>query len=552
MIGIALVSLALFWPTLWSFTVTWGRYDYAHGLLAPFLVAWLVWSDRDSFRNPRGGDPSLLIPMVALSFFWLASTIMHIMLFSQAAFVLMVVGWALFVFGRRSARTVIVSAAVVLLSMPLWDALLSPLRRVTTLMSGAMVALVRVPAQIDGDMIHLPSGSFEIADGCAGLNYLLSALVIGLVYAQVLVRGRLARVLTVALAAAVALFGNWLRVAVIVVVGHLSEMQAWLIANHVEFGWVVFAAALMLFFTFSPRLERWANRKTQGTSWGRQSPDEAAPEPRAAEPETEPWHQAYRSGAASAAALIGPVLFFVLAAFPRGDIDTPGLRSVGGGPGWSAAEPGAVEGGLQWHPEYQGAQQHESLVFTNGTSQVRGDRFVYLEQKQNAKLIGWPNQIVYVTKVIDERVVGPVDPGGRRRVRQAVVRTPEGVVMTWYWFRVGGVSTFMPMHAKVLEIPAFLTRHQVSEMIAFSAPCGPEDCASAFNALTDFMGTPLAADTAPSPDTAAAPAASRATAASEDGALTVPVTSPEAPAPGPEDVQPEQGVGDGVRQDDHP
>lgn len=493
-----LLTLAFFATTLWSFGNTWGRYDYAHGWLVPVVLAWLIWSDRDSFRHPRGGDPLLLVPIVGLSAFWLLSTIMHIQLFYQTAFVLIMVCWGLYVFGRRAARTVIISGAVVLLSMPLWDPLLPTLRRITTLMSGAMVTVLGVPADIDGDLIHLPAGTFEIADGCAGLNYLLSALVIGLVYAQVLVCGIRARLLVVAMAAAISIIGNWIRVAALVVIGHVSEMQAWLVPNHLEFGWAIFAFGLLLFFYLAGKAERWVGRPRVAGGGNAAAAD--AGEARSTNGETTvrgshsgSWLR--RVGGVTAAAVIGPVLYFGIMALPSSTIATPGLESLAAGIGWRVAAAEETEP-LDWRPDYRGAQEHQRVVFTDGTDLVYGDRFVYLEQAQNAKLVGWPNRIAPTWETLDEQVIGPVDPRGRLRVRQAVVRTEDGAVLTWYWYRVGGTSTYMPMHAKLLEIPAFLTRQRTSELIAFSAECDGGDCAGAFETLAGVMGTRRSASTA--------------------------------------------------------
>jgi exosortase len=502
-LGLAtLLMLAFFWPTLWSFTGTWSlaRYHYAHGWLVPGLVAWLIWNERAAFLKGRGGDPLLLAPLVGLSLFWLAATITHIQLLHQTGFVLLLVFWGLFVFGRSSARTVVVSGAVVLLSLPLWEMFIPVLRRLTTLMSGAMVTLVRVPARIDGDLIYLPSGTFEIADGCAGLNYLLSALVIGIVYAQVLVQGTRARILVVATATAVAIVGNWIRVAMLVVIGHLTEMQAWLISNHIEFGWVVFFAGLLLFFMVAGRIDKRAAR-TEPKPQGEPVPAETEPVPVMQAPlataHTGNWLK--RAGIASALAVSGPVLFFSLAALPPVDAEVPGLNGVAGGAGWRVVAPESNQP-FDWHPAYQGAQQHDRVSFTNGTAYVYGDRYVFRKQAQDAKLIGYPNRIANSRDILHHDVVGPVDPAGKLRVRQAVVRTPDGPILTWYWYRIGGVDTFMPAHAKVLEIPAFLTRRRVSELFALSTPCEPTDCRNAFEALAAFTGARRAPDTANVPD----------------------------------------------------
>jgi EpsI family protein len=504
---VLLATLVLFWPTVWSFTVTWGRYDYSHGWLVPFLLGWLIWSAREDFRHPRRGDGILLLAIAALSVFWLLSVITHIMLFHQTALVLMLVGWGLYVFGRPAARTVVMSGVVVLLSLPLWEWSIPVLQRLTTLASGAMASAVRIPLEIEGDLIHLQSGSFEIAHGCAGLNYLLSAVLIALVYAQVLLKDNRSRLAVVAAAAAIAIVGNWIRVAALVVIGHVTEMQAWLIPNHIEFGWGIFALGLLLFFGVARWIEGRAPRKAraarkaeagagEGVARDESTGTEASAGPESApSPEPSPTPVAAsplrRMVLASGLAVLGPVLYLGFGALPPAQGNHPGFPDVAATDGWRVAE--SAERPFDWHPAYRGAQQHEVIAFTNGHKTVYGDRFVYREQAQGAKLIGWPNAMGPYRTVLDQRAVGPVDPQGRRWVRQALIRTDEGPILTWYWYRVGGVETFTNVHAKVLEIPAFLTRRRVSELIAISAPCGPEDCAGAVQALAGFMGTRIPA-----------------------------------------------------------
>jgi EpsI family protein len=535
-LGLALLLTAgFFWHTVSSFAVTWERYDYSHGWLVPALLVWLVWSDRASFRDRRGGDPLLLVPLVGLSVFWLASVVTHIMLFHQTAFVLLMVFWGLYVFGRESGRTIVVSGFVVLLSLPLWEAAIPLLQRLTTLASGAMVKVVGVPARIEGDLIHIQPGSFEIAHGCAGLNYLLSALVIGLVYAHVLVKGSGARLAVVALAAAVSIVGNWVRVAMLVVIGHVTEMQSWLIPNHIEFGWVIFILGLVVFFWGARRIERRVERKAsaagvmeQGRTAGAAPAEANLPNGGRAEPspvtrgEARPgaggsWGR--RLAVATGLAVAGPALYLAFGALPSAAAGSQGLDEIPRAAGWSMASL-SVERPYDWHPAYEGAQQHDVMAFSDGGgTHVFADRFVYRKQAQRAKLIGHPNAIAKGRDVLDHRVVGPVDPAGRHWVRQAVVRTAEGPILTWYWYRVGGVDTFMPVYAKALEIPAFLQRRRVSELFALSAPCDPEDCASAFDALASFTG-------ARRPETA--PGATPMTRDREDPAPLS--TSPEASA----------------------
>jgi EpsI family protein len=498
-IAVALgVTLILFWPTVSSFAGTWSRYDYTHGWLVPPLLAWVLWSARSEFRRPSGGDPLLLPPLLGLSVIWALAHVMHIQLLHQTAFIALMVFWGLYVFGRNAAQTVLVMGGVLLLSIPVLWPLTGLLRRLTTMMSGAMVTILGVPATIEGDLIHLRAGSFEIVDGCAGLNYLLSALLIGLVFAQILVHGKWRRLLVVALAAVISVVGNWVRVAALVVIGHLSDMQAWLIPNHIEFGWGIFVLGLLLFFFLATRIERRSPARPGGA--GEPVPVNESRNPGESEEATVTVasrrpNQARRLAVATGVAILGPLLFLGMSVLPSRETGPSPLLNVAGDSTWKVDQTGS-DRPFDWHPDFHGAHQHETVRFTNGNAYVYADRFLYLDQRQGAKLVGHPNAIAGWGRVIHERIVGPVDPAGRRWVRQAVVRTDQGPVLTWYWYRVGGKETFVGLQAKALEIPAFLTRRRASEMIALSAVCEQDDCRLAFEKLVTFSGARRADDRA--------------------------------------------------------
>ena len=146
---------------------------------------------------------------------------------------------------------------------------------------------------------------------------------------------------------------------------------------------------------------------------------------------------------------------------------------------------------FQWRPGFEGADHHESVVFTDGAVHVYADRFIYREQVQGAKLVGYPNRIAPPEDVVDERLVGPIDTrDGHVPVRQVMLRDPEVPVLAWYWYRVGGRHAHSAAQAKVMEVSAFLRRQPSGELVAFSVPCEPGDCAGAARILAEFMGAP--------------------------------------------------------------
>lgn len=482
------LTLAFFWPTLWSFPGTWERYGMSHGWLIAGLVGWLAWRDRADLLKMPPGDPLLLIPLVGLSLLWLAALVAHVQLVHQVVLVALMVCWGLVVFGWRSSQTLGVLGATFLLGLPLWDALVPVLRSVTTVASGSLVMLLGIPAEIEGDWIHIAAGTFIIEDGCAGLNYLLSGLVVGAVYAHVLVRGRGAQLAVLGAAAAFSLIGNWVRVVSLIVIGHMTEMQSGLMTSHHGFGWLVFTASLVPFFVVARWIEKRSSRGSKRMGNAHTEPAEGGP--RAEKPlgPANAVARLRRAGVASAFAVLGPVLFFTIGAFPAVEREQAGLADLLGGSEWQQSS-SSPERPFDWRPGFQGADQHDASHFTDGAAHVYADRFLYTEQAQGAKLIGYPNRVADSSDILDERVIGPVDPAGKRWVRQAVVRTPQGPVLTWYWYRVGGVDAFSRVHAKALEVRAFLTRRRASELIAFTTACEADDCRNAFEHLAALMGS---------------------------------------------------------------
>jgi exosortase len=496
-VGVAfLVTLALFWPTVWSFAGTWSQGFMTHGWLIAGLVVWLLWRHRRDFLLGEGGDPLLLIPLAGLSLFWLAATVAHIQVFHQAAFALLLVVWGLVVFGRRPLKTVLLIGATFALALPIWGALSPVLQRLTTWMSGAMVKLAGIRAEIDGDLIHIPAGSFWVADGCAGTGFFVSALAIGALYAHLMVRGWRSQLAVLGVAAAMALVANWVRVGSIIIIGQVTEMQSGLIESHYGYGWLLFTVGLIPFFLVARRIEVRASRTA------------APPRPAPAITGVHGRRLVRRAALATALAAFGPLLYFSIGALPAADPEASPFVAVAAGTGWGLATT-AEPRPFSWQPIYQGAAAHETPSFTNGETRVYADRFIFRSQAVGSKLIGYPNRIADQWQVLDERVIGPVDPSGRRLVRQTVVASAEGPVLIWYWYRVGGSDAVYPVHAKILEIPAFLTRRRSAELVALSAQCEPIGCAAAFQALASFTGAriaplpdPTGARIAPLPDPA--------------------------------------------------
>ena len=83
---------------------------------------------------------------------------------------------------------------------------------------------------------------------------------------------------------------------------------------------------------------------------------------------------------------------------------------------------------------------------------------------------------------MSERLIGPVRER-RRYVREAIFFEGDTPRVAWYWYRVAGGDTPFPSRANLLELVAFALRRPAAELVTLSAPCAPDDCAEAAQAL---------------------------------------------------------------------
>jgi exosortase A len=240
------IGLAELWPQLHR---QWTAVDhYEHGYLMLAVAAWLAW------RSWRADPPSRLQP----DWPWLLpfSAVLLVLLLMELVFLnvprlyvlppLLVAGCGL-VFGREAARHVLWPAMLMYFTLPIWVGLTPHLQALTTAVNTFLLSLFSIPVYIEGNFVHLPAGTFQIAEGCSGLKFLIVGMSLGAFYGLAFLHTWRARILLLAIAVGVTLLSNWLRVFIIIVAGHLTDMQHYLVAvSHSTFGWVLFAIMLSL------------------------------------------------------------------------------------------------------------------------------------------------------------------------------------------------------------------------------------------------------------------------------------------------------------------
>lgn len=149
------------------------------------------------------------------------------------------------VFGRDCAMRLLWPVGFVYFALPPWGLLDRPLQWLTVQIVNQAVGVTGIPAFVQGNFFLLPSGTFEIALGCSGLNYLITALSLFSYYGLMYIDSWNKRVHLLAVAVTVAILSNWIRVFALIVVGYATDMRHYLIqVEHHYFGWVLFAVLM--------------------------------------------------------------------------------------------------------------------------------------------------------------------------------------------------------------------------------------------------------------------------------------------------------------------
>jgi exosortase len=244
---------------LWGIHSNWSSVygHFAHGylvLLMSLWLAWQAWRRRTALRVspwwPALGALLLLLALLVVSMQLGVESLLESLV--PAILLAAVAG----VFGLQSARVLLWPILFLFCGMPIWWVLNTPLQDLTIAIVNPLVRLSGVPAFIEGNQFHFPSGVIEIASLCSGLNYMVAAISLALFQGMLYLRDWRSRFKLVALSAAVALLANWTRVYSLMLIGYYSEMQSYLIrVEHIYYGWVLFMLFLWPVFLYGARLE---------------------------------------------------------------------------------------------------------------------------------------------------------------------------------------------------------------------------------------------------------------------------------------------------------
>ena len=247
------VCVFAFHSTALAMAQTWlSSSSYHHGVaVAPLAFIMILSRPRiDPATGPLG-----LVAVIAGAFLWLAGAAAGVALVEQFAFVTLLIAGAWVMFGASAAKLWALPLLFLYFMVPFGEVLVPALQTFTAKAVAAMLTLVGTNAAIDGTFIRTQAGLFEIAEACAGLNFLLAALMIAWVYASQTLHGFKTRISFIAIAAAVALVANFLRAFLLILAATLSDMRFAVGPDHLVLGFVFYALVFLVLFWIGAKMK---------------------------------------------------------------------------------------------------------------------------------------------------------------------------------------------------------------------------------------------------------------------------------------------------------
>jgi exosortase len=364
-------------------------------------------------------------------------------------------------FGVATGRRLSFAFAYLYFAIPIWSEGNEFLQAITVFAVRLLLQVTAIPAYVTGNIVQIPSGAFEIAGGCSGLHFFIVALAIAALFGEIHRDSPRVRLLQLLLAASLAMISNWVRVYIIILAGHLTDMQHFLITvDHYYFGWFLFVLTMAAFFWIAGRMPVSVPPATPGIHAG---------------------------GSAPRATWIGAVVISIIAAGigPAFNALRPIQEAVASRSAlpalsrWSGPLPSLDS----WRPSYPRANRTEMAEYRLKGRSATAFVAQYFQQRQGQELVGFDNDLA---------------GGGESRDRLRTVQAGEAAVATFesggksarwitvYTYLIGDVPVTGGFRAQVAYAKASLQGPVLSQVVAVRTECG-SDCEAALADATDLL-----------------------------------------------------------------
>ena len=274
----------------------WTDENYSHGLLIPFIIGYIVWTQREHFTSVAARPSALLgggLVLLALLMLF-AGTAGAELFMQRISLVFMLAGIVIYFWGYRLLRLLLVPLGLLLLAIPIpaiiFNKVAFPLQLFASRCAVWSMSLLDIPVLRQGNVIELlPLGAretrkLEVVEACSGIRSLMTLVTLAVVFAYFTYpnsgdgnkdrKGRLAwlrsyawwrSVIIVLSAVPIAILTNALRVSGTGVLSHYYGTEVADGFFHSFSGWVIYIVAFLMLFAVAWVVDRFRPAHKKGS-----------------------------------------------------------------------------------------------------------------------------------------------------------------------------------------------------------------------------------------------------------------------------------------------
>ena len=247
--------IIIYLPVLSGLVTEWYNDDnYSHGFLIPLISGFLIWKKRAHLKelvNPKGDHVGLILVLMGMGLFVLATAAAeyYTLRFSM---VITLYGLVWYLLGRKVAIEAWFEILFLVFMIPLpyvlYYSATFPMQLFATKVTVKMLNIIGMSAVRQGNIIHLPGYSLEVAEACSGLRSLISLLALGAVYARISQKGLPRQIILFLSTIPIAIAANVFRILFTTVGAYTVSRELAEDFLHELSGMMVFIVAFIMLF----------------------------------------------------------------------------------------------------------------------------------------------------------------------------------------------------------------------------------------------------------------------------------------------------------------
>jgi exosortase len=173
----------------------WTDENYSHGLLIPFIIGYILWTERERLRRATHrpslawGGAAVICALLAL---WAGTAGAEIYI-QRLSLVLMLAGIAVYFWGFRLLKLLLVPFVLLLLAIPIpaiiFNKIAFPLQLFASRCAVWAMRLFEIPVLRQGNVIELKplnavdTKKLEVVEACSGIRSLMTLVTLAVVFA---------------------------------------------------------------------------------------------------------------------------------------------------------------------------------------------------------------------------------------------------------------------------------------------------------------------------------------------------------------------------------